>query len=103
MIQLMRRSLRNSPLDSSETELQIEWVGVQYSEELDGTPAFYVQTAEDLVLSKLQWFMVENQVLDRQWNDIQASVAVNQFALDFDYLELGRGVGKQRIIKARIR
>ena len=53
----------------------------------DDAPAFYVQTAEDLILSKIQWFELGNRVSDRQWNDIQAVIKVNQFTLDFDYLE----------------
>ena len=36
------------------------------------TPTFYVQSAEDLVLSKLQWFRLGSGVSDRQWNDILA-------------------------------
>lgn len=51
------------------------------------TPAFYVQTAEDLILSKIQWFELGNRVSDRQWNDIKAVLKVNQFVLDFAYLD----------------
>ena len=51
------------------------------------TPTFYVQSAEDLVLSKLQWFRLGSGVSDRQWNDILAILRVQQFVVDFDYLD----------------
>ena len=50
------------------------------------TPAFYVQTAEDLILSKLQWFVLGNQVYDQRM-DVIGLLKANQFVLDFDYLE----------------
>lgn len=53
----------------------------------DVTPAFCVQSAEDLVLSKLQWYRQANEVSDRQWNDILAVLKLQSFNLDFDYLE----------------
>ena len=52
----------------------------------DESPAFYVQTAEDLILSKIQWSELRNQKYD-QWTDVIGLMKVNQFALDFEYLE----------------
>lgn len=53
----------------------------------DETPAFYVQSAEDLILSKMQWYREANEVSDRQWNDILAVIKLQTFNLDLDYLQ----------------
>ncbi len=53
----------------------------------DATPSFYVQTAEDLVLSKMQWYREANEVSDRQWNDILSVMKLQSFTLDLEYLE----------------
>ena len=53
----------------------------------DGAPVFWVQTAEDLVLSKLRWFRMTNETSDRQWSDILAVLKVNCFYIDIAYLE----------------
>lgn len=53
----------------------------------DVTPAFFVQTAEDTVLSKLSWYRIGNQASDRQWLDITAILKLQTFTLDFDYLD----------------
>ena len=52
----------------------------------DVTPAFYVQSAEDLVLSKLQWYREAGEISDRQWNDVLAVLKLQSFNLDLDYL-----------------
>jgi hypothetical protein len=51
------------------------------------TPTFFVQSAEDLVLSKLQWYRLGQGASDRQWSDILAILRVQQFAADFGYLD----------------
>ena len=50
------------------------------------TPAFCVQSAEDLILSKMQWYREANEISDRQWNDILAVLKLQSFNLDLDYL-----------------
>lgn len=51
------------------------------------TPAFYVESAEDLALSKIVWFKSGGEVSDRQWNDVLGVLKTNAFDLDFAYLE----------------
>lgn len=54
----------------------------------DGTsPAFQVESAEDLALSKIVWFKSGGEVSDRQWNDVLGVLKTNAFDLDFEYLE----------------
>ncbi|HLK15535.1 MAG TPA: hypothetical protein VKT78_12085 [Fimbriimonadaceae bacterium] len=42
--------------------------------------------AEDIVLAKLRWFRLGNEVSDRQWNDIVNVVEVQSGQLDGTYL-----------------
>ncbi len=49
----------------------------------------YVYTAEDILLQKLRWFRLGNEVSDRQWRDILGIVLVQCGALDHDYLRRG--------------
>lgn len=51
------------------------------------TPAFYVESAEDLALSKIAWFKSGGEVSDHQWNDVLGVLKINAFDLDFNYLE----------------
>ena len=56
----------------------------------------YVSTAEDAVLSKLEWYRMGGEVSDRQWRDVQGVLQVQGARLDCDYLraqatELGVG------------
>lgn len=44
-------------------------------------------SAEDIILSKLQWYQLGNDVSERQWNDIQGVIAVHRMDLATDYLE----------------
>lgn len=53
----------------------------------DEEPQFYVESVEDVVLSKLRWFNMSGQSSERQWNDVQGVLKVNSFDLDFAYLD----------------
>ncbi len=53
----------------------------------DEEPQFYVESVEDVVLSKLRWFKMSGQSSERQWNDVQGVLKVNSFELDFAYLD----------------
>jgi hypothetical protein len=46
----------------------------------------FVTTAEDILLVKLEWYRLGNEISDRQWRDILGVLAVQAGRLDLDYL-----------------
>lgn len=50
-------------------------------------PAFVIQSAEDLVLSKLCWFRMAGETSERQWEDVLGVLKMGCFDLDIKYLE----------------
>ncbi len=46
----------------------------------------YFYTPEDILLQKLRWYRMGDEVSDRQWRDILGIVLVQQNGLDEGYL-----------------
>jgi hypothetical protein len=51
-----------------------------------GEVVLEVATPEDVVLEKLRWYRLGNEVSERQWNDVQGVLKVQAGNLDLDYL-----------------
>lgn len=48
---------------------------------------FYFSSAEDIIISKLEWFKLGDEVSERQWNDIIGVLKVQGDSLDMNYLK----------------
>ncbi len=68
-----------------------------YQDSEDSQLAFFVSSAEDIIIQKLHWFQLGGRTSERQWNDILGVFQVQKETLDYSYLQKGakiKGVGE---------
>ena len=53
----------------------------------EGDLEYYFSAPEDIILAKLQWYLKDNKVSERQWLDIIGVLKVQAENLDIDYLK----------------
>jgi hypothetical protein len=55
-------------------------------EEQAGARGYAMDSPEDTILHKLEWYRAGGEVSERQWNDVIGVVEIQGSALDLDYL-----------------
>jgi hypothetical protein len=72
---------KERPFDRMQFERRIEQV-------LAANPVqkAFITSAEDIILAKLEWYRLGNEISDRQWRDIIGVLKVQAGRLDLEYL-----------------
>ena len=90
---------KDRPFDQMQFERRVEQIIATEPEQ-----KVFITSAEDIILAKLEWYRLGNEISDRQWRDILGVLKVQAGWLDTDYLrqwadELGIGDLLQRALK----
>ena len=84
--------IRQRHADASERECFLRWALLTLGEEAvlraypDAAALLQVYTPEDILLQKLRWYRLSDEISERQWRDVRGIVLVQSGDLDRDYL-----------------
>lgn len=71
---------------------------------LDGGLAVPIATAEDIIIIKLEWYRLGNEVSERQWNDVSRLMSLLGDSADHDYLQqASQSVGVHDLLQQLLR
>jgi hypothetical protein len=73
--------LKERPFDQMQLERRVAQIVTTEPER-----RAYVCTAEDIILTKLEWYKAGGEISERQWRDVMGVIRVQSKSLDVDYL-----------------
>jgi hypothetical protein len=75
--------VKNRPYDSN----VMNRIRERCIDETVSAEQFFLQSAEDTILAKLEWYRLGDEISERQWSDVLGVMKVNGAALDRAYLD----------------